>query len=132
MNRRVSNAIRIGLSSAMLAVLYIPVLVSAQFTLGKVQSSITEGMDQAEVAAAIGAPNIVTQDAKGNETWIYDKISTTVTESEQSQGSRDTTAGGVGFGIGVGKSILGLGGGTSHSLTLPRNGPGQPRKAAGP
>lgn len=99
----------------LLAVLFIPVLVFAQFTLGKVQSSITEGMDQAEVAAAIGAPNMVTQDRNGNETWIYDKISTTVTESEQSQGSRDTTAGGVGFGIGVGKSLLGLGGGTSQS-----------------
>lgn len=101
--------------SVMLAVLCLPVLVSAQFTLGLVQSLVKEGMDQSEVAAAIGAPNMVTQDRHGNETWIYDKISTTVTESEQSQGSRDKAAAGVGFGIGVGKSLLGLGGGASQS-----------------
>ena len=92
-----------------------PVLVHAQFTLGVVQSQIKEGMDQSEVAVALGAPNMVTQDAKGNETWIYDKISTTVSEAEQSQGSREGAAGGVGFGIGVGRSILGLGGGASQS-----------------
>ena len=101
--------------SVMLAVLLLPVFAAAQFTLGLVQSSIKEGMDQSEVAAAIGAPNMVTQDRHGHETWIYDKISTTVTESEQSQGRRDKAAAGVGFDIGVGKSLLGLGGGTSQS-----------------
>ena len=51
--------------SVMLAVLLLPVFATAQFTLGLVQSSIQEGMDQAEVAAAIGAPNMVTQDRHG-------------------------------------------------------------------
>lgn len=105
------------MKSLLVAILLIlaPVLVQAQFTLGVVQSQIKEGMDQSEVAVALGAPNMVTQDAKGNETWIYDKISTTVAESSQSQGSREGAAGGVGFGIGVGRSVLGLGGGVSES-----------------
>ena len=92
-----------------------PALVQAQFTLGVVQSQIKEGMDQSEVAVALGAPNMVTQDAKGNETWIYDKISTTVAEEEQEQGNREKAAGGVGLGIGIGRSVLGLGGGASQS-----------------
>lgn len=90
-------------------------LATAQFTLGTVQSLIKEGMDQSEVAIALGAPNMVTQDAKGNETWIYDKISTTVAESSEAQSGRKTAGGGVGVGIGIGKSILGLGGGASES-----------------
>ena len=77
-----------------------------------VQSSIQEGMDQAEVAAAIGAPNMVTQDRHGNETWIYDKISTTVAESAQSQGQRrkEQAHGGIGIPL-----ILGFGGSASQS-----------------
>ena len=29
-----------------------------------------------QVATALGSPNIVTRDAEGRETWIYDKIAT--------------------------------------------------------
>lgn len=35
-------------------------------------------MSQSEVAEALGSPNIVTTDAEGNETWVYDKIATNV------------------------------------------------------
>ncbi len=87
----------------------------AQFTLGMVQSSIQEGMDQSEVAVVLGSPNMVTQDAKGNETWIYDKISTTVTDSSRSQGRKEGAAGGVGAGISIGGALLGFGRGTSQS-----------------
>ena len=89
-----------------------PVLVHAQLTLGVVQSSIKEGMDQSEVAIALGSPNMVTQDAKGNETWIYDKISTTVTESAQSQGQRQKDKARAGIGI---PFLFGLGGSSSQS-----------------
>jgi outer membrane protein assembly factor BamE (lipoprotein component of BamABCDE complex) len=55
-------------------------------TLGIVQKEIRKGMSQAEVAQVLGSPNIVTTDSKGNETWIYDKIATEVSHSENSGG----------------------------------------------
>ena len=45
-------------------------------TVGIVQKEIRIGMSQADVAAALGSPNIVTRDSEGKETWIYDKIAT--------------------------------------------------------
>ena len=66
-----------------------------QMTLGIVQRDIRVGTPQAEVATVLGSPNIVTQDADGRETWIYDKVSSI------------TSYGSSGFGVGVG----GLGGG---------------------
>jgi outer membrane protein assembly factor BamE (lipoprotein component of BamABCDE complex) len=45
-------------------------------TLGVVQKEIRAGLTQGEVAEALGSPNIVTRDAVGNETWIYDKVAT--------------------------------------------------------
>lgn len=66
-----------------------------QMTLGIVQRDIKVGTSQADVATALGSPNIVTQDAEGKETWIYDKVSSI------------TSYGSSGFGVGIG----GLGGG---------------------
>jgi outer membrane protein assembly factor BamE (lipoprotein component of BamABCDE complex) len=43
-------------------------------TLGVVQMSLHKGMSQSAVAEALGAPNIVTRDSNGIETWIYDKV----------------------------------------------------------
>ena len=43
-------------------------------TVGIVQKEIKAGMSQADVANALGSPNIVTKDSAGFETWIYDKI----------------------------------------------------------
>ena len=53
-----------------------------ELTAGSVQRQVYIGMSGAEVAEALGSPNIVTTDEYRNETWIYDKISTRVTESE--------------------------------------------------
>ena len=47
-----------------------------EMTLGIVQKEIRAGLTQADVATALGSPNIVTRDAAGNETWIYDKVAT--------------------------------------------------------
>lgn len=44
-------------------------------TVGTVQREIRVGMSGAEVAAALGSPNIVSTDEYRNEVWIYDKIS---------------------------------------------------------
>lgn len=66
-----------------------------QMTLGIVQRDIKIGTSQADVASVLGSPNIVTQDADGRETWIYDKVSSI------------TSYGSSGFGVGIG----GVGGG---------------------
>jgi hypothetical protein len=45
-----------------------------EFTLGLVQKEVRVGMSQADVAAAIGSPNIVTRGSDGREVWVYDKV----------------------------------------------------------
>jgi outer membrane protein assembly factor BamE (lipoprotein component of BamABCDE complex) len=56
------------------------------FSLGQVQSTIHKGTSQEQVLSTLGAPNIVTNDDHGNETWVYDKIST--------EGARASSGGG--------------------------------------
>lgn len=46
-----------------------------ELTVGTVQKEIRIGMSGAEVAAALGSPNIVSTDEYRNEVWIYDRIS---------------------------------------------------------
>lgn len=65
-----------------------------EMTVGIVQKEIRTGMSQADVAIALGSPNIVTNDGTGKETWIYDKIAT--------EASYSSSKGGVGGGIGAG------------------------------
>lgn len=72
-------------------------------TLGLFQMSVREGMPQSDVATAVGSPNIVTQDADGNDTWIYDKISTETSHSDSSQKNMES------HGIGVSLGIIGAG-----------------------
>lgn len=68
----------------------IPTPVQEQdLTLGVVQKDVKIGSTQDEVAIALGSPNIVTQDADGKETWIYDKVSSISSYDEK------------GFGIGL-------------------------------
>ena len=78
-------------------------------TVGIVQKEIHDGMSQADVAEALGSPNIVTKDGSGLETWVYDKIAT--------EASYSNDHGGVLGGAGVGGSpgsvlLLGLLGGS--------------------
>lgn len=75
-----------------------------EMTLGIVQKDIRVGMSQADVATALGSPNIVTTDSDGNESWIYDKIATEVSYSGESGG----VSGGVG-GILGGWTLIGGG-----------------------
>lgn len=79
-----------------------------EMTVGIVQKEIRVGMSGAEVAAALGSPNIVTRDSEGKETWIYDKIASEASYSKSSRG----VGGGVGAGGIPGTTlILGLFGG---------------------
>ena len=49
---------------------------NSQLTVGVVQKEISVGMDAADVAVAIGSPNIVKKSSLGAETWIYDRFHT--------------------------------------------------------
>ncbi len=53
-----------------------PAQDSDRLTLGTVQREVRVGMSGAEVATALGAPNIVTTDERRRETWVYDRIAT--------------------------------------------------------
>lgn len=78
-----------------------------KLTLGVAQKEIKVGMSQADVAKALGSPNMVTKDKDGIETWIYDKVSTDYAYS--------TSSGGV-SGL-----ILGLGGGLAGGASVGTN-----------
>lgn len=78
-----------------------------KLTLGVAQKEIKVGMSQADVAKALGSPNMVTKDKDGIETWIYDKVSTDYAYS--------TSSGGV-SGL-----ILGLGGGLAGGAGVSSN-----------
>jgi outer membrane protein assembly factor BamE (lipoprotein component of BamABCDE complex) len=64
-----------------------------EMTVGVVQKEIRVGMSQADVAEALGSPNIVTKDNDGQETWVYDKIA--------SEASYSNSRGGIGGGAGA-------------------------------
>jgi len=76
-------------------------------TLGTVQREIRVGMSGADVAAAMGAPNVVTTDEKRRETWVYDRMATEKVYS--------TSSGGVGI-----LFLAGVGGSTGASQTTQR------------
>ena len=44
-------------------------------TLGKVQGVVKKGANQTDIMLALGAPNIISKDRQGRETWTYDRIS---------------------------------------------------------
>jgi len=53
-------------------------------TVGLVQKEIKPGLSQDQVAVALGSPNIVTGDSQNRETWIYDKIASEASFSQDS------------------------------------------------
>src|SRR5437867_4085233 len=55
-------------------------------TLGVVQKQIKVGLSQTDVAATLGSPNIVTGDSQNRETWIYDKVASEASFSQDSGG----------------------------------------------
>lgn len=87
-----------------------------QMTLGTAQRNIKIGTSQSDVALAMGSPNIVTQDANGLETWIYDKVSSITAYNNSGFG---IGGGGLGGGFGTG----GFGGGLGN-VGYNRNGGG--------
>lgn len=74
-----------------------------RLTLGTVQRDIRKGMSGAEVATALGSPNVVTTDELGNEVWIYDKFATDVVSSSSGWSI-------FGAAVGAGSGLAGGGG----------------------
>jgi len=72
-----------------------------KLTLGKVQQTLKKGMSQGEIVVALGSPNMVTSDANGLETWVYDKLSTEVNSNSQKK-SFNLLGGVIGSKIGAG------------------------------
>lgn len=66
-----------------------------EMTVGLVQKEIRVGMSGAEVAGALGSPNIVTRDGEGLEAWVYDKIASEVAYSYDRGGVAGGAAGGL-------------------------------------
>ena len=64
----------------------LPSTQEREMTVGVVQKEIHAGMSQADVAAALGSPNIVTKDSAGKETWIYDKVASEAAYSQREGG----------------------------------------------
>ncbi|MDB6028541.1 MAG: hypothetical protein JWM68_4764 [Verrucomicrobiales bacterium] len=76
-------------------------------TVGLVQKQIKVGMAQPDVAAALGSPNIVTGDNQKRETWIYDKIASEFSYSNDSGGVSSMVSGTGNFPAGNGSSPSG-------------------------
>ncbi|MDR2778074.1 MAG: outer membrane protein assembly factor BamE [Rickettsiales bacterium] len=58
----------------------------ATITVADVQREIKIGMSSTKVVEALGSPNMITTDSERRETWIYDKISTSVSSSSEGNG----------------------------------------------
>jgi outer membrane protein assembly factor BamE (lipoprotein component of BamABCDE complex) len=87
-------------------------------TVGTVQKEIRLGMSAADVASALGSPNIVTTDEQRHETWIYDKISNDVTYSRSSGTVVGLIFGSSAGGAGVGSTSAGSSSSSQRTLTV--------------
>ena len=87
-------------------------------TVGTVQREITVGMPSAEVAAILGAPNIVSTDAERREVWIWDKISTDVAYSRSSGVIAGLVVGADGGGAAAGNRSAGASSSSQRTLTI--------------
>ena len=52
-----------------------PTQNNTKLTFGTVQQVVKKGANQTEIMRSLGAPNIVSKDKNGLETWTYDRIS---------------------------------------------------------
>ena len=87
-------------------------------TVGTVQREIRVGMPSSEVAAILGAPNIVSTDAERRGVWIYDKISTDVSYSRSSGVVAGLVVGSSGGGLGAGSKNAGASSSSQRTLTI--------------
>ena len=57
-----------------------------KITVATAQREIKVGMSSADVVEVLGSPNMITTDSKHRETWVYDRVSTTVQSSNSGSG----------------------------------------------
>lgn len=89
-----------------------------RITVGTVQKEIRIGMSAADVATALGSPNIVTTDDQRQETWIYDKISSEVAYSRSSGTVVGLIFGNSAAGLGAGSKSAGATASSQRTLTV--------------
>ena len=89
-----------------------------RITVGTVQREIRVGMPTAEVAAILGAPNIVSTDADRNEVWVWDKVSREVSYSRSSGGLAGLLFNSSGGGLGIGTASSGATQKSQRTLTV--------------
>jgi len=89
-----------------------------RITLGTVQKEVSIGMAAAEVAAALGSPNIVTTTDNHRETWIYDKISSDVGYSRSRGAIVGLLFGSSAAGGGIGRVSAGASSTSQRTLTI--------------
>jgi len=87
-------------------------------TVGTVQREIRVGIPSSEVAAILGAPNIVSTDGDRREVWIWDKISSEVSYSRSSGVVAGLVIGSSGGGAGVGSKGAGASRASQRTLTV--------------
>ena len=80
----------------------------SKLTLGLAQSTVTKGSNQSEIIKVLGAPNIISKDKLGNETWTYDRISRDAQSNSRS---------GAGFGALFGWIFAGGSSSSSSSMS---------------
>lgn len=73
---------------------------TSNLTYGLVQQVVVKGASKEKVVEALGSPNMITSTSDKTETWIYDKISTTV-EAQQNSNSASVGGGVVGGAAGL-------------------------------
>ena len=76
-------------------------------TIADAQNKIKKGMSGEEVLSAFGSPNIISNNAQGNEVWVYDKISTEYVTAQSGNGV-----------IGWSRGIFGASSQTQKTLTI--------------
>jgi outer membrane protein assembly factor BamE (lipoprotein component of BamABCDE complex) len=87
-------------------------------TVGTVQREIRVGMPSAEVAAILGAPNIVSTDGDRREVWVWDKISSEISYSHSSGVVAGLVVGSSGGGAGIGSKSAGASRASQRTLTV--------------
>lgn len=75
--------------SAPLAVIPARQVDTQKVTLGNVQMTVKKGATNSDVINALSSPNIITSNADGSETWVYDKL---VVEAEYAEGANSGVA----------------------------------------
>lgn len=89
-----------------------------RLTVGTVQREIFIGMPASDVAAILGAPNIVTTDEERQEVWVWDKLSTNVAYSRSGGVIAGLLVGGSGGGAGAATVSSGAASSSQRTLTV--------------